>query len=1122
MRKFLRFFLLFGAAALFFLFVIVVTSFGATNPGQAAYNQYCSGCHGLDGNGGPYSIAGWTVSDVTNMARTGGGGMPAFSTSVISDSQLNKLARYVSYSLGPGGDTTPPTVSNVQPVGAINSSSATLRGTLSDTGGSGINSASEVVYLDGNTVSGCNKSSSSVSCNVSGIANGNHSVLVYVEDNAAWAAYGTSTFTSDTIAPTISNIQPSGTIYSASATISAYYSDAGSGINSASAQVYLDGSTVSGCTATATQVSCPVSGLSLGSHGIQVKVKDMAGNSSSGSGNFNVNAAPADTTPPVVSNIAPAGTISTASATISAYYSDAGSGINSASAQVYLDGSTVSGCTATASQVSCPVSGLSLGSHSIQVKVKDLAGNQGSGSGSFTVSDNAAPVIGGITPAGGSWINTSSASIVVYYSDDLSGINTGSNTWIQLDGSTLSGCAKTQTSMSCPAAGLSDGSHTLSIRVTDNAGNQANATSAFSVDTVKPTISGLEPSGTITTASTTVYANYSDAGSGINSASAQVYLDGSTVSGCTATATQVSCPVSGLSLGSHSIQVKVKDLAGNQGSASGGFTVDTSPGADTTPPDITNVSPTGSMRSHSASIVVYYNDGTGSGVDTGSVSVTLDGNPVNGCTVTATQVSCPIQGVIRGRHEIHVSVSDNSGNTSSTTTSFTTSSNYYWTWYDGQNAANWILMGNPLSGPNLMDFKLSIENEDMDLAASAVYGHAPGEVPRGKSITPSYPGVMNGPVMASSMTGDSAIVSQRSIWRGNSGGKSIEEVPGIDENRLSSHYYWTWYDMLTGDYKNWVLVANPNSSEIWYRIKIAGREVRRGTLQAAGQPGDRVTPTFPGVIGGPVEVEAAADQYFNTPAKAIASQRVLMHGDNAFNEVPGIPAEELSDQYLWTWYDMRTPGAVDWLLVANPSGTDQVDYQIEIGSKGCDPNPANRPAGSACKTGTLDPGEMVTPTFPGIITGPVSVKAVLHGTSTPAKVIASQRTLWGPSFEETPGLPAGALYNGMSSGYYWTWYDQASAGAVNWVLVANPGGAPVNYSIKIAGQEVRRGTLEASGQPGDRVTPTFSGIMNGPVEVTAWSGDVNNEAGGTPTDVVASQRYLWSGYFNEVLGTTLN
>ncbi len=405
--------------------------------------------------------------------------------------------------------------------------------------------------------------------------------------------------------------------------------------------------------------------------------------------------------------------------------------------------------------------------------------------------------------------------------------------------------------------------------------------------------------------------------------------------------------------------------------------------------------------------------------------------------------------------------------------------NYFWTWYDATAMKDWVLMANPPGSGKNLNFNLSISGRTEPLGSN--FGLGPGAVPPGSSLTSTYPGVIGGPVMASSETGDKAIVSQRSLL-----GSSFEEVPGTDASKLSSHFYWTWYDQQSPGMTDWVLVANPGSDHtgnsqgtVSALIKIAGIPVWSGNIA----PGKNVTPTFPGKMGGPVEVTS-------TGGDVMASQRVLSSYGAAFNEVPGIPAGELSDRYLWTWYDMQSPGARNWVLVANP-GSNAVTAHIRI-------------AGAIRWSGTLAPGQSATPTFPGTMGGPVEV-----WTDGGGKVIATQRSIFGPSFEEVPGLAASSSggYSALASDYNWSWYDQQSPGMNNWVLIANPGSSPVSgVTIKIGARTVWGPQTIA---PGARVTPTFPAQMGGPVEVSA-SGNI-----------VASQRVLYNGYFNEVLGTVL-
>ncbi|MHB1465413.1 MAG: beta strand repeat-containing protein, partial [Thermoleophilia bacterium] len=375
-----------------------------------------------------------------------------------------------------------------------------------------------------------------------------------------------------------------------------------------------------------------------------------------------------DTTAPTVTNIQPAGTVGTTSATISADYADnvGGSGVNTASSVVYLDGMAVAGCTATVTGVSCPVTALADGSHALTVSVADNAGNTGSGTGSFSV-DTTAPAVTNIQPSGA--ISTNSATIRAYLNDAGSGLNASTVT-VQMDNATLAGCTVNAGTVSCPVTGLANGTHAIAISADDNVGNHASASASFTVavDLTPPMISGLAPSGWINTTSTTITGNYSDSGSGIDAASASVYLDSGTLSGCTATASSISCPASGLANGLHNYSVSVRDLAGNLATSTGSFSV------DLTAPILINLSPSDAINATAATISATYSDGSGSGIDTASVRVYLDGNVENNCTAGQSTVSCPTTGLAQGAHTFSVSVKDLAGNTGTASGSFTVDS----------------------------------------------------------------------------------------------------------------------------------------------------------------------------------------------------------------------------------------------------------------------------------------------------------------------------------------------------------------------------------------------------------------------------------------------------------------
>lgn len=447
----------------------------------------------------------------------------------------------------------------------------------------------------------------------------------------------------------------------------------------------------------------------------------------------------------------------------------------------------------------------------------------------------------------------------------------------------------------------------------------------------------------------------------------------------------------------------------------------------------------------------------------------------------------------------------------------------YFSWYDqfSPGFRDWVLASHPGNFGGEAHFFAELGSPVTD-SAYITAAH-------GKAAYASWPGKIGGPVTVNNLTGLPGLVSQRVLF-----GNSLEEVTATDEDRLSSFYHWSWYDELSPGFRDWVLVANPSDTEtvsatISFTNKLDGQPVTQ-TFNIG--PGKNVIPEFPGKMGGPVEVRAFiyGGSWSNSTDRrpVIASQRVTTDNGTAFNEVPGIADEELSSHYYWTWYDEASEGAKNWVLIANPSAS-AAEYEVLIN-------------GQTATTGVVEAHGSATPTFPGTMGGPVEVRAYQPGgdwanPDDRVDVIASQRAIWGPSFEEVPGYPenvpediaTGRPAVGLSADYQWTWYDNLSSGSKNWVVIANLGAEPATAEVYVGGTLRGVYQMTAAGTVGAMKPVQYGGLMGGPVEVRAyrqggsWSeaADRCGASDADPCKVFASQRVLWSGFFNEVQGTVL-
>ncbi|MEA2070530.1 MAG: Ig-like domain-containing protein [Asgard group archaeon] len=225
--------------------------------------------------------------------------------------------------------------------------------------------------------------------------------------------------------------------------------------------------------------------------------------------------------------------------------------------------------------------------------------------------DTTPPDVSITSPSEGETITSSDVTVTWTGSDAESGINyyetrIDSGSWINKG-----------TSTSHTYTGLADGSHTVDVRAWDNAGNSNTDSVGFTIDTTEPdttppsiTIDSPSEGETITSSDVTVTWTGSDAGSGIDYYETRID-SGSWINKGTST----SHTYTGLADGSHTVDVRAWDVAGNSATDTVGFTVDTSGGTEPVTHTFTGTVSEGSdSQKHSFNVPS----------DTALVEVTLD------------------------------------------------------------------------------------------------------------------------------------------------------------------------------------------------------------------------------------------------------------------------------------------------------------------------------------------------------------------------------------------------------------------------------------------------------------------------------------------------------------------
>jgi VCBS repeat-containing protein len=211
-----------------------------------------------------------------------------------------------------------------------------------------------------------------------------------------------------------------------------------------------------------------------------------------------------------------------------------------------------------------------LGTHVLTAKATDAAGNFATESFTITVRDATAPDTS-ISASPAALTNSKAATFTVAGGDAV-GV---SGFQYQLDGGAWTAAASTTISFT----GLAEGAHAFQVRAFDAAGNvdQSPASFNWTVDSVAPAVTNRLASDTGASSADKITSNSALTGATDPNAVVHFTVDGAPIA-ATATASAAgawSFTPSGLADGAHTIVASSTDAAGNAGTASLSFTLDT-------------------------------------------------------------------------------------------------------------------------------------------------------------------------------------------------------------------------------------------------------------------------------------------------------------------------------------------------------------------------------------------------------------------------------------------------------------------------------------------------------------------------------------------------------------------
>lgn len=463
-------------------------------------------------------------------------------------------------------DTTKPTLSIVDPTGGSWRTSRTPSVSLTFADDrSGVDTSSLRVTANGAQVEfSCVFSADQSSCTpATPLTEGGIVLSATIRDAAGnESAPASVAFSIDATAPSAAfSAPPAGGYRTRRPALALLFSDAGSGIDPNRLSLAIDGrETDFSCLTVAGGAACTAtSDLPDGPATARFTARDLAGNASAEA----VVSFTVESGLPSVSFSKPAAgeLVSTAQPEIGLVYGDAQSGIDTTSLILQANGSPLAvDCQfAPASAVCIPRTPLSQGSAVLTATLRDLAGNASAVAEVAFAVDSRGPQISLTSPAGAP---TRLPSVVFEGSLDEAGTLTinGESVEVSID------------RLFSHVMPLAEGANAFHLVATDGSGNSVSLDREIRRDTVPPELSFTRPlqGQGCPAAGETLLLAWADAGSGIDSATLALSVNGATMAlSCQFTPSSAACAVDRLPDGAVSLVARVADAAGNISSAAG-------------------------------------------------------------------------------------------------------------------------------------------------------------------------------------------------------------------------------------------------------------------------------------------------------------------------------------------------------------------------------------------------------------------------------------------------------------------------------------------------------------------------------------------------------------------------